>query len=378
MDTNSSTYAEHLGGPTAVLEQDDVIDRDPPRWTGSIPEAPIPEPSATYSLRFHGNGGELFGIFILNLFKTILTFGLYSFWAKVKTRQYLWNQTEFAGDRFAFHGTGKELLIGALKAGVLYGGLVTLIASVQFAWANAYGQALAQLIYFSGLMVLIPLAQIGSMRYRLSRTSWRGVRLSFRGDFQPFLKLSLRGQLLTSLTLGLYMPHYDCDVRRFMVEHTYFGSMPFRFDGKGADLVNDYAHFLFGCLLAVMGVIAFPPLIISYVIIVPMLVWFLIKYLVHRRRYYWNHTSLGEARFESTIKAEALTGLYVTNLCLILLSLGLAQPWAKVRTMKYNLGHLSLHGLVDFTNIAQHAHNANAAPAGDELAGFLGIDTLAA
>ncbi len=76
---------------------------------------------------FVGNAGALFGIQLVNLLLTVVTLGIYSFWGKTRVRGYLWSQTEFEGDRFAYHGTGKELLIGWLKAFailfVLFGGL---------------------------------------------------------------------------------------------------------------------------------------------------------------------------------------------------------------------------------------------------------------
>ena len=46
---------------------------------------------------------------IVNVCLTILTLGVYHFWGKAKVRRYLFSHTAFAGDRFAYHGTGKEL-----------------------------------------------------------------------------------------------------------------------------------------------------------------------------------------------------------------------------------------------------------------------------
>ena len=66
-------------------------------------------------LRFHGTGGSLYGIHIVNMLLTGLTLGIYYFWGKVKVRNYIFSQSEFEGDRFAYHGTGKELLIGWLR-----------------------------------------------------------------------------------------------------------------------------------------------------------------------------------------------------------------------------------------------------------------------
>ena len=66
-------------------------------------------------LFFHGRAGTLFAFYVVNLFLTIITLGVYYFWARVKIRAYLLSQTEFDGDRFTWHGTGKELLVGFIK-----------------------------------------------------------------------------------------------------------------------------------------------------------------------------------------------------------------------------------------------------------------------
>ena len=83
------------------------------------------QPDQVRKLRFHGTGGSLFGIHIVNMLLTGLTLGIYYFWGKVKVRNYVFSQSEFEGDRFAYHGTGKELLLGWLKGmailGAIYG-----------------------------------------------------------------------------------------------------------------------------------------------------------------------------------------------------------------------------------------------------------------
>ena len=81
----------------------------------ATPSTPLPAPLETRRFAFHGEGGSLFGIHIVNVLLTLLTLGIYYFWGKVKVRRYLYSQAEFDGDRFAFHGTGKELFFGWLK-----------------------------------------------------------------------------------------------------------------------------------------------------------------------------------------------------------------------------------------------------------------------
>ena|GEM_PF-483497 len=310
---------------------------------------------SVHLLRFHGSGGELFGIFVINALLTLLTLGVYSFWAKVKTRRYVWGQTEFAGDRFSFHGTGRELLIGWLKAVALFGGLVIITRMLlPTFWDDPNADAAGQILLAGGFVILLPLAIIGSMSYRLSRTSWRGVRFGFQGGYQELLGVMLRSFLLTGLTLGLYLPFYQTNLRRFLVNRSRFGSVSFTLDGDGRALLGRYVLTLL-LTLPTLG-----------------LIW--LWYLAFQRRYYWNHTAFAGARFHCTVTGGGLFGLYAVNLAIIIASLGLAIPWATVRTRRYEMEHLVLQGSLDIENITQQAQAAT--PTGEELSGFLDVDAL--
>src|SRR3954471_4846708 len=136
----------------------------------------------TRKFSFHGEGGSLFGIHIVNLFLTIITLGIYHFWGKVKVRKYVWGQVEFEGDRLAYHGTAGEIIRGWLKAVAIFG-IPYLLLRMGPQWLGlgllmtVTGAALATIL----LLIFIPIAVVGSRRYRLSRTSWRSIRFSFTG-----------------------------------------------------------------------------------------------------------------------------------------------------------------------------------------------------
>ena len=93
----------------------------PPLPPGPPERLPAPPPGTPSSGAprhpvFHGRGGTLFGIHVVNTLLTLVTLGVYYFWAKTRLRQYLFSQSEIEGDRFAYHGTGRELLLGDPKS----------------------------------------------------------------------------------------------------------------------------------------------------------------------------------------------------------------------------------------------------------------------
>jgi len=213
-------------------------------------------------------------------------------------------------------------------------------------------QAVATGLTYGIVMVFVPLAMVGARRYRLSRTSWRGIRFSFRGGAWGFIKIFGLGSILSTITLGLYFPFFDAKRYNFMVSQSYFGNRKFGFDGMGKDLFRSFLFAIF-LTLPTLG-----------------LYWF--WYWAKRQRYYWEHTSCGPARFRSTVTGRALMNLHLANFLIALGTLGLGWPWILTRKIRFVCKYLTLEGLMDLAEIRQDAKQANAT--GEALSGFLDAD----
>ena len=64
------------------------------------------------AFRFNGSWREFAPIAFTNLLLTIVTLGIYRFWATTRERRYLWSRTDFIDDPLEWTGTGLELFIG--------------------------------------------------------------------------------------------------------------------------------------------------------------------------------------------------------------------------------------------------------------------------
>ena len=103
----------------------------------------------TGHLSFEGNGAELFGIFMKNLFLNLLTLGIYYPWAKAKQLRYYYGASRIHGSDFQFHGTGREMFIGLLKALVVLGVL-------NFAYEGILADILSDwLLLLTGLLYFL-------------------------------------------------------------------------------------------------------------------------------------------------------------------------------------------------------------------------------
>ncbi len=103
-----------------------------------------------------GNAREYFGIWIVNILLTIVTFSLYAPWAKVRRLRYFYGNTVFYRRKFDFTGVPTRILIGRIIAlGVYFGAS----ALAQVSWQ-------ASLIGF--LIIFLLGSVVGTFYYSLS------------------------------------------------------------------------------------------------------------------------------------------------------------------------------------------------------------------
>lgn len=128
---------------------------------------------------FEGSWRGYAPIAFTNLLLTIVTLGVYRFWATTRTRRYLWSHTRFIDETLEWGGTGMELFVGFLLVLLLFGlpllflqfGAQALVFQGQAGLAGLLSIAALALIFYLG-----GVARFRALRYRLSRTWWHGIR----------------------------------------------------------------------------------------------------------------------------------------------------------------------------------------------------------
>lgn len=63
---------------------------------------------------FHGRAGEYFIICLTNVILCIITLGIYTPWAIVRSRRYVYENMELNGARFGYHATGLAIFLSWL------------------------------------------------------------------------------------------------------------------------------------------------------------------------------------------------------------------------------------------------------------------------
>ena len=64
----------------------------------------------SYPVDFRGKTGEYFKIWIVNILLTVITFYIYSAWAKVRTKRYFYGNTFVDNSSFEYHARPLQLL----------------------------------------------------------------------------------------------------------------------------------------------------------------------------------------------------------------------------------------------------------------------------
>jgi uncharacterized membrane protein YjgN (DUF898 family) len=306
-------------------------------------------------LKLHGDGFQYLGILVVNILLCIVTLGLYYPWARAKNLQYLYGETEFAGSRLQFHGTGKEMFKGFIKAiGILV--VVMLVCGGLTASNNTVLAVVGTLIYLGVLALIIPAAIHGGLRYRMSRTSWRGIHFGYRGNLRELFGIFGKGLLLSVLTLGIYANWFIVDIRRYCIGHIRLGNVKFRFDGKGLDLlIINLKGFVFTILT--LGIYSF---------------W----YARNLNHFFINNLKVeqdgNDISFQSSLTPGDIFALGITNYFLVVFTLGLGLPLAILRQMRTTIDNIELDGAFNAETVLQTEEQYTNAT-GDDMLDMLDI-----
>ena len=151
-------------------------------------------PIEQHAVRFSGDGGEYFGVWMVNVLLTIVTLGLYTPWARRRTVQYFYGHTALAASPFEFTAPLRRMVIGFLLFAALY---------VAFELASNTGQDTAVAAMLVVGAVLAPWLWGSAMRFRLGHTRWRGLRLQFQASWAEVYRASWPVFALAALWLVL-------------------------------------------------------------------------------------------------------------------------------------------------------------------------------
>ena len=214
-------------------------------------------PDRSPALIYDGRLGELYGIFLMNLLWTVLTLGIFRFWAITRIRRYLWSRTRFQGERLEYTGTGGELFVGVLLTLLLLLGAVVVAAVLFFVLSLIWKPLgiLAVLLFYAGIVVLGAGAVFSAQRYKLSRTVWAGIRGGMTGSMLAYGLRSVLYGAAVVLSLFQLAPWRSVRLAEARINASSLGNLRFGFQGRAGAVYLTYLVTLLGilALLALVG-----------------------------------------------------------------------------------------------------------------------------
>ena len=346
----------------------------------SVASAPRP------ALHYDGRLGELYSMFLTNILFTILTLGIYQFWAVTRFRRYLWSRMAHGGRRFAYTGTGGELFAGFLLAVLAIIALFATVVGIM--WLLPPEWALLPVVpFYATIAVLAAGAIYAAQRYRLSRTTWAGIQGGMGGAAWRYgVRVILYGAAWV-LSLFQLTPWVQVRLAEQRINASRFGATPFRFEGVARAL---YLPFLLTFLgLAAVGVLigfgvfgavglasenwgtetAGPAFDRRMALaqgmagtVVAGALMFLVAaavlgtfYRALLARHIMGRTTLGPLRFGSSVTGLGLLGLSVGNALILVFTLGLGYPIVLHRDARFLARTLWVQGTLDPAMLGQAA-----------------------
>lgn len=382
--------------------------------------------TATQPFSFTGSGSEYFRIWIVNLILSILTLGIYSAWAKVRTNRYFYGNTQVDNTGFEYHAEPLAILKGRLLAVALL--LVYVLAGQMFPVA---GKAFILL-----LLLATPWVIWKSIKFNARMTSFRNVRFGFYGSLHdsylyllfipmiPVLTALLAGIVMWFVTgstqpgayvalavvafisIYLMIPFIQKAITGYYIGNHRYGQGPLQVDlsTKRYYLIYlclfGWSILLFAAISLAAGVAIFfsglniaamlpategelPPMAMGPLIAVTGFMYFAMliagvwikAYLkANIRNHVFNNIQLGNImRLESGITTGRLFRFYLVNVLLMFCTLGLAYPWVKVRTARLMASTTDVHlagSLDQYVSLQQSKQSA----IGDEIGEAFDMD----
>jgi uncharacterized membrane protein YjgN (DUF898 family) len=330
------------------------------------------------AIRFTGNWREYLPIALTNALLTIVTLGIYRFWAAARQRRYLWSRTHVIDDTLEWTGTGKEMFIGFLIVICL---IAPFFLFFQFLLPAlvARGKADAAFgvifLFEIGFFYLVGFARFRALRYRLSRSYWHGIRGGSNDPGWNYGGEYLGRYALTFMTMFIIFPWATTRLWNSRWNAMSFGPLRFRANLNAEGLKRRWAllyavpvamfAFIFAGVaglaasgsgsggMSIWHVLIFIALLFYLAIPLATLHWFAKFY-----RKAAAATSLGDLEFGFEASTWDWLKLVLGNLGLAIITLGFGLTYWGYRNWAFMVRHARIHGSIDVSELTQSTTRA--------------------
>lgn len=314
-------------------------------------------------VQFHGQGGEYFKIWIVNIFLTIITLGIYSAWAKVRNHRYFYSNTQIGNGSFEYTAEPMAILKGRIIA------VIFLLAFNYVASTLPFGGVLYGILSIV-FVVAVPWLINRSMAFRNRNTVYRNVRFGFDGNYGGALKAFVLWPIVGAITLGILMPYAVFKQKQYIVASSRYGTSRFEAQFGWREVYGVAIRAFLAMILA--GVLLIVPFV-GPLLALPVYLLAFAYFTANMANLVYNGSKLQSHSFESSLETIGLAMIYFTNWLMVAFTLGLAMPWAQVRLARYRAEHLALLADGSLDNFVA-AEEKNVGSLGEEIGEAFDMD----
>lgn len=275
-------------------------------------------------VEFKGDGFEYFKIWIVNIVLTIVTLGIYSAWATVRNKRYLYSNTYVDGTSFSFLAEPLTILKARLIAVAVFI-LISLLGAINPAFSVMFSLA---------LIVAIPFFINQSLAFKMRNTAYKNIQFRFSASYGEAFKAIYLWPLLGLLSLGILYPQVILRGVQYRANNTAYGTTNFLFNGT----FKDYAIVLLtavGLGIAAAIIVAAIGQPLGAVISLLAYLGVIAYVIVATSNLLYMRLQLKEHGFDSNMTVLGYSKTMLINIVLIVLTLGLYLPAAQIRMLKY-------------------------------------------
>lgn len=299
----------------------------------------------------------------------------------VKSLRFHMSNSSYSNLRFRFHGTvgsayarlGIAFLITALcvisiQIVLIFTGVLSEILSGQM--PNILGVLLSFVVLFLGFTTMATAFNSGLRMFIVNNTQFGSAAIHSKARFKQFNLITLKTAIVAALVLLSYAVLAALVAGNLLGGFDQFslpGSIPGTSLAEGEASPVDVSTGMKGLLA--LGFSTFIGIMV-YLLMFAVAVYLQTAF----NNLIWNNAELENGhRFESNAKPMTAAGIHFSNWILIILTLGLFLPFARIRSARYRIQHMVFKPAGSIENIVRAEQDKQKA-FGDSMSDALGLD----
>jgi uncharacterized membrane protein YjgN (DUF898 family) len=359
-------------------------------------------------IEFNGKAMDYFGIWLANIVLTLVTFGIFSAWAKVRKLKYFYNNTNIFENSFGYHATGWQIL----KGRIISVAVIIIVALLS--------QIIPGFIFISFIILFFFLPYIinSSLRFNANMVSYRNIKFNWHGNYKQTLLYFVIGPVISFISLGFLHPLFtkyyytyyannhsygtsrfsaDTSVKKYYLDSIKSGFLPVLvivysiiiysiFDFFLFFIEQDFYYLLYNYANSGPYLEYYykfdRPVLLEYIIYLLIPFIFLTNFIYRvfarnmlLRAMILNNSNGKEisANFYSSLNPFTYFWIVTSNAILVPITLGLMSPWAQLRFYRYLSNSVEI-GVIGDLDLFLDTEKKNLPSLGEEFAEMEGIE----